>query len=98
MIDQKEADHYQRHSKSCCSSEGFSVPENKRTKVQKIVYEVSTEAFLKGRLEEILETCAERFRKVVEGGKKDGMAVTPDVEKFLIDQVLVESINHYIYT
>ena len=39
----------------------------------------------------------ERFNNILENGKKDNLEVTDDVQKYILNKVLMESINHYIF-
>ena len=59
--------------------------------------EITSKPFLINDMDAILEFCMDRFKNIVEGGKKENMVVTDDVEKFLIDKVLSEGVNHYLY-
>ena len=54
-------------------------------------------SYLKFNIDKILSYSYERFNNIVENGKKDKLDVTEDVEKYIINKVLMESVNHYIF-
>jgi hypothetical protein len=45
-------------------------------------------------LDNFLKDCKERYSKIIESGKRDKLEVTTEVEKFILDKVMSESINN----
>jgi hypothetical protein len=57
---------------------------------------MSTSA-LTSSLEEILEFCEDRYTNIAGKGKQENLTITDDVEKYLIDNILSESLNTFVY-
>lgn len=49
-------------------------------------------------LDAFLSFCNQKYKNIIESGKKDNLKVTPEVEKFLLDKVMMEGINQLIFT
>lgn len=109
MIDPKDADHFKArnisppcahsHGKgsSCCVPSEVLIPVPEQTALEKVVAEEITSSALALNLNEIMEYCEERYQSISEKGQQESMTITNEVQKYLVDSILSEAVNHYIY-
>ena len=101
MIDQTQADHFKARNtvkgSSCCSSQSINIPTDEQTPLEKGLAALLSTERLKADLNGILEYCEDRYRGIAEKGKKDELKITEDVQKYLIDSIISETINQHLY-
>lgn len=68
------------------------------TKVEKTLKGLISYSALISELDSFLSFCNEKYKNIIESGKKDNLKVTNEVEKFLLDKVMMEGINQLIFT
>lgn len=44
-----------------------------------------------------MEYCEDRYKNITEKGKNDNLSITKDVQKYLLDNILAESVNSFIH-
>ena len=56
-----------------------------------------TPAFITQHIDTILTLCAEKHQNIIEKGRSDKLEINDQVEKFILDKVLPECVNQFIY-
>lgn len=98
-LDPVQADYFKSRNQSsgCCSSNHITIPNAQLSRTESALKELTSYSSLCIHLDSILSYAQDRFQNVVESGKKDKLVVDQQVEKFLLDRVLAEAVNHYLY-
>ena len=87
----------QTKGSSCCSSQKISISDSELTQNEKWLKEMLTPAFLTQHIDTILTLCAEKHENIIEKGRSDKLEINDQVEKFILDKVLPECVNQFIY-